>query len=75
MTSPDARGWFGDFGGRLVPETLVAPMQELEEAYFAAREDAFLAETSVWHLTVLTWKEEVEAGIKRLEGDKPKGDR
>ncbi|HSI04816.1 MAG TPA: pyridoxal-phosphate dependent enzyme, partial [Myxococcota bacterium] len=41
MTSPDARGWFGDFGGRLVPETLVAPLQELEEAYFAAREDAF----------------------------------
>ncbi len=41
MTSPDARGWFGDFGGRLVPETLVAPLQELEEAYVAAREDPF----------------------------------
>lgn len=40
MSSPDARGWFGDFGGRLVPETLVAPLHELEEAYFAARADA-----------------------------------
>ena len=30
---PDARGYFGAFGGRFVPETLVAPMQELERAY------------------------------------------
>ncbi|MDQ3420411.1 MAG: pyridoxal-phosphate dependent enzyme, partial [Acidobacteriota bacterium] len=36
---PDARGYFGAFGGRFVPETLVAPVQELERAYFAARQD------------------------------------
>ena len=36
---PDARGYFGDFGGRYVPETLVAPVEELERAYFAARDD------------------------------------
>ena len=36
---PDARGYFGAFGGRFVPETLVAPVQELEHAYFAARQD------------------------------------
>ena len=42
---PDARGYFGAFGGRYVPETLVEPVEELERAYFAAREDAaFLAE-------------------------------
>lgn len=47
MSAPDARGWFGDFGGRLVPETLVAPLQELEEAYLSAREDeAFQRELS-----------------------------
>ena len=34
---PDARGYFGDFGGRFVPETLSAPVAELEAAYFAAR--------------------------------------
>src|SRR5687767_11549763 len=34
---PDARGYFGAFGGRFVPETLVAPVQELERAYFEAR--------------------------------------
>jgi len=42
---PDARGYFGEFGGRFVPETLVEPVEELERAYFAVREDpAFAAE-------------------------------
>jgi tryptophan synthase beta chain len=33
-------GYFGAYGGRYVPETLISPLQELEEAYAAAREDA-----------------------------------
>ncbi len=42
---PDARGYFGEFGGRYVPETLVEPVEELERAYFAVRDDpAFAAE-------------------------------
>jgi tryptophan synthase beta chain len=42
---PDARGYFGEYGGRFVPETLVEPVEELERAYFAARDDeAFGAE-------------------------------
>ena len=36
---PDARGYFGEFGGRFVPETLVEPIEELERAYLAARDD------------------------------------
>jgi tryptophan synthase beta chain len=36
---PDARGYFGPFGGRFVPETLVAPVAELERAYYGARHD------------------------------------
>jgi tryptophan synthase beta chain len=41
---PDARGYYGAYGGRFVPETLVAPVEELERAYFAARTDeTFLA--------------------------------
>src|SRR3970282_55492 len=36
---PDARGYYGEFGGRFVPETLVAPVEALERAYFAARVD------------------------------------
>ena len=35
--TPDARGRYGPFGGRYVPETLVAPLEELESAYAAAR--------------------------------------
>ena len=42
---PDARGRFGRFGGRYVPETLVPALEELDAAYRAAREDpAFRAE-------------------------------
>jgi tryptophan synthase beta chain len=36
---PDARGHFGRFGGRFVPEVLMAPLVELEKAYGAARRD------------------------------------
>ncbi len=36
---PDARGHFGPYGGRFVPETLMAPLLELERAYAAARRD------------------------------------
>ena len=42
---PDARGYFGEFGGRYIPETLVEPVEQLERAYFEARDDpAFQAE-------------------------------
>ena len=37
---PDARGYFGAYGGRFVPETLVAPIEKLTAGYFAARADA-----------------------------------
>ena len=36
---PDARGYYGAFGGRYVPETLVAPIEELTAAYFSVRGD------------------------------------
>jgi tryptophan synthase beta chain len=37
--APDSRGRFGPYGGRYVPETLVAPLEELERAYAEARAD------------------------------------
>ncbi len=36
---PDARGYYGAYGGRFVPETLVAPIEELTAAYFTVRDD------------------------------------
>ncbi len=45
MAQPDPGGHFGPYGGRYVPEVLMAPIEELEKAYFEAREDpAFQAE-------------------------------
>jgi tryptophan synthase beta chain len=45
FTGPDERGRYGFYGGRFVPETLMAPLQELEDAYReAAGDPAFHAE-------------------------------
>ena len=39
---PDARGYFGEFGGRFVPETIIPALDELEGAYAdAIAEPAF----------------------------------
>ncbi len=38
-TMPDAHGHFGPYGGRYVPETLMYPLQQLEEEYFRAQHD------------------------------------
>ncbi|HKA02514.1 MAG TPA: tryptophan synthase subunit beta [Candidatus Solibacter sp.] len=37
---PDPRGHFGPYGGKYVPEVLMAPIEELEHAYLEARTDA-----------------------------------
>src|SRR5215213_1873178 len=37
---PNERGYWGEFGGRFVPETLMSPLEELLGAYFTARDDA-----------------------------------
>ena len=36
---PDAKGHFGPYGGRFVPETLMHPLQQLEAEYFRAQKD------------------------------------
>ena len=59
---PDSKGWFGSYGGRFVPETLMGPLQELEAAYTRLRRDAEfqselkgLLETYVGRETPLTY--------------------
>ncbi|MFH1483469.1 MAG: tryptophan synthase subunit beta [Chloroflexota bacterium] len=45
MSLPDRRGYFGPYGGRYVPETLIPALQELEREYSRARrEPAFWQE-------------------------------
>ena len=49
LALPDARGHFGAYGGRFVPETLVPALDELEAAWRAAREDASF-QNELWEL-------------------------
>ncbi len=45
LTRPDARGRFGDYGGRYVPETLIPALEQLEQEFETAWADpAFRAE-------------------------------
>ena len=39
ITQPDRLGHWGQYGGRFVPETLMAPLEELTMAYLASRDD------------------------------------
>ena len=39
MSIPDKRGYFGEYGGRFVPETLIGVLNELEHAYREFRKD------------------------------------
>ncbi|MDP3062042.1 MAG: tryptophan synthase subunit beta [Chloroflexota bacterium] len=41
---PDSNGRFGPYGGRFVPETLMAALEEMDEAYRHARQDASFQE-------------------------------
>ncbi len=48
-TDPDARGRFGDYGGRFVAETLMVPLRELEEEVGVnAKLVEILEETEDW---------------------------
>jgi tryptophan synthase beta chain len=47
---PDVRGYFGRFGGRFVPETLMPALEELQQAYNAVREDPAFTEELAWYL-------------------------
>lgn len=63
---PDDRGYFGDFGGRFVPETLVPALNELEKAYYEAMQDAdfqnelaYLQKTYVGRETPITYAKQL----------------
>ena len=38
-SGPDEAGHFGPYGGKYVPETLMPALEELEAAYFKAKQD------------------------------------
>ncbi len=43
--APTKQGYYGEFGGKFVPEILIPAIEELEEAYLEAREDREFQET------------------------------
>ena len=42
-SEPDELGYWGNYGGRFVPETLAAPLDELTRAFYATRNDSDFA--------------------------------
>ncbi|MBZ0200991.1 MAG: tryptophan synthase subunit beta [Ignavibacteriaceae bacterium] len=46
---PDKRGRFGKYGGKFVPETLISPLNELEETYLKLKKDKYFCE-ELFHL-------------------------
>jgi tryptophan synthase beta chain len=47
---PDARGHFGPYGGRFVPETLMHPLRELEAEYLRAQKDPAFKRENEYYL-------------------------
>jgi tryptophan synthase beta chain len=51
---PDRKGYFGVYGGRFVPETLMPALKELEEAFFRSKKDkAFREELALLQKTYI----------------------
>jgi len=66
---PDARGRFGAYGGRFVPETLVPALDELEAAWRAAREDAIFQNELYELLTRFAGRETPLSEARRMSAD------
>ncbi len=51
---PDSGGHFGPYGGKYVPETLMSPLRELEEAYLKCKDDPEFQREVEYYLTEYT---------------------
>jgi tryptophan synthase beta chain len=47
---PDERGYFGDFGGKFLPETLIPALEDLEEQYNKIKDDGDFQREFVYYL-------------------------
>ncbi len=47
---PDERGYFGDFGGKFLPETLISALEELEREYLKIKNDGDFQRELVYYL-------------------------
>ncbi len=49
-TYPDSKGYFGDFGGKFLPETLIPALEELEHAYEKIKNDGDFQRELIYYL-------------------------
>jgi len=47
---PDKKGYFGDFGGKFLPETLIPALEELEEQYEKIKNDGDFQREFIYYL-------------------------
>ena len=47
---PDERGYFGDFGGKFLPETLISALEELEREYLKIKNDGDFQRELIYYL-------------------------
>ena len=52
---PNKKGYFGEFGGRFVPETLMSALEELEKAYSSAKKDKGFQKELKYYLSNLSY--------------------
>ncbi len=74
MQLPDKHGHFGEFGGRFVPETLMAVLEDLEKIFYSLRSDKKFKEEFDYYLkeyagrpTRLYCAERLSHHVKRLK--------
>lgn len=63
---PDKRGYFGAFGGKYLPETLIPALEELEEKYIQVRKDGDFQRELVYYLNEYAGRPTVLYYAKRL---------
>jgi tryptophan synthase beta chain len=70
---PDRKGYFGEFGGRFVPETLMEPLLELTQAYHHLIHDAGFRKEWHYHLKTFVGRPTPLMFAKRLSDALGKG--
>lgn len=65
-TYPDEKGYFGIFGGKFLPETLIPALQELEEKYSQIKKDGDFQRELVYYLNEYAGRPTVLYYAKRL---------
>lgn len=70
---PDHRGYYGEYGGRFVPETLMPALEQLARAYAKARKDPKFKKDLAYHLRTFVGRPTPLMYARRLSEDLGRG--